>query len=92
MSGAVIDQGIRGTRDCPNLSFFNKKKKKKERKKHSRHLADFQRKRAKSRQRNVQQACEQSLIFLLFFIHFSFRSLRVALWKKRTSARGLAQA
>ena len=33
MSGAVIDQAIRGTRNCPNLSFFNKKKKKKERKK-----------------------------------------------------------
>ena len=30
MSGAVIDQGVRGTRNCPNLPFFNKKKRKKE--------------------------------------------------------------
>ena len=34
MSGAVIDQGIRGTRNCPNLSFFNEKKRKKEKKIH----------------------------------------------------------
>ena len=32
MSGAVIDQGVRGTRNCPNLSFFNKKKKERKKK------------------------------------------------------------
>ena len=93
MSGAVIDQGIKGTRNCPNLSFLITKK---NTKKHQKNIHDITQIFKESMHSHDGVTSSQPASSLLFFFYFSFISAftpRAWPWEKKdwTSARGLAQ-